>query len=170
MSDDDKHETARRKPLIDFLMTVDSENRLPIPQIFAENFNIEPGALIIFVDSGKDVEFTVRVLQSSYAGALTGVFGTTEESVTYVREERDSWNALEERLQSAALDDLAQQFIYAELLGNLTRHFDSFRTARLWFDTQQPALDNKTPLTAIEAGDHDAVIALAHIIASLSPD
>ena len=150
--------------------TVEIENRLPVPSNFAERFGIEPGVDVVFIDSGRDGEFKVRVLRSSYAGALAGVYGTTEENVALVRSERDPWGLLPVAFEANPPDEIEQQFIYAKLLSDMTCHFGSFRVARLWFETRQPALGGKTPLDIIESGNRDALIGLAHMITSLSPD
>jgi bifunctional DNA-binding transcriptional regulator/antitoxin component of YhaV-PrlF toxin-antitoxin module len=84
-------------------MTVEDNNRLPIPEPFAKRFAIEPGIVVIFVDSGRDNEFTVRVMKSSYAGALAGVFGSLEETAAYIEEERASWDALDWRIMSMSI-------------------------------------------------------------------
>jgi bifunctional DNA-binding transcriptional regulator/antitoxin component of YhaV-PrlF toxin-antitoxin module len=94
MSDDQSQRSSKRPTEIDFLVTVGAENDITIPEPFADRFGIEPGRALIFVDSGSDDEFTVRVVRPANAGALTGVFGTTEENVAYVRGERASWEAL----------------------------------------------------------------------------
>jgi hypothetical protein len=57
----------------------------------AERHRIAPGQQLIIVDGVNEDEFIVRVVRSSYAGALAGVFGTTEQNVAYVRGERESW-------------------------------------------------------------------------------
>jgi bifunctional DNA-binding transcriptional regulator/antitoxin component of YhaV-PrlF toxin-antitoxin module len=170
MSDETKAERQPQNRAIDFLVIVDNESRLPIPYAFVERFGIEPGDSVIFLDSGNDVEFIVRVLRSSYAGALAGTFGTTYENVAYVRTERAAWDVVNQGAESAALNELTLQFIYSQLLGDLTRHFGSFRNARLWFETRQPSLDNRTPLDVIEIGKQEAVIGLVHMITSLSRD
>jgi bifunctional DNA-binding transcriptional regulator/antitoxin component of YhaV-PrlF toxin-antitoxin module len=170
MSDEQKHHEAQRSPAIDFLVTVEAENRLPIPESFAERFGIEPGVSVFFVDSGSDAEFTVRVMPSTYAGALSGVFGTTEENVGYVRRERDTWDLLPLAFGTTQADEFEQQLIYAKLLGDMTHHFGNFRTARLWFETRQPSLAGQTPLDVIEVGNPDAVIGLVHLITSLAPE
>jgi bifunctional DNA-binding transcriptional regulator/antitoxin component of YhaV-PrlF toxin-antitoxin module len=95
MSDDQRHRSSQRPTEIDFVVTVEGENRLTIPGTFAERFRIEPGVNVVFMDSGEDSEFTVRVIPSSYAGALAGTFGTTEQNVAYVHGERASWEVPE---------------------------------------------------------------------------
>ncbi len=69
-----------------------TKNQLTIPQPVADRLGISPGQRLVIVDRGVDDEFTVRVIRSSYAGALAGVFGTTEENLAYVRGERDAWS------------------------------------------------------------------------------
>jgi bifunctional DNA-binding transcriptional regulator/antitoxin component of YhaV-PrlF toxin-antitoxin module len=72
--------------------TVRDKNQMTIPRQVAERHGIEPGQRILFLDEGRDGEFIVRVLRSSYAGALTGIYGnTTDEAVEYVRHEREDW-------------------------------------------------------------------------------
>jgi bifunctional DNA-binding transcriptional regulator/antitoxin component of YhaV-PrlF toxin-antitoxin module len=90
-------QSSTRPTEIDFLVTVGAENRLTIPEPFAERFGIEAGRALVFIDSGNDDEFTVRIVRLTDAGALTGVFGTTEENVAYVRGERATWEALDIR-------------------------------------------------------------------------
>lgn len=92
MSDDQGHQSSKRPTENDSLVTVDAENKLLIPEYFAGRFEIKPGTGLVFTDSGSDVEFTVRVMPPSYAGALAGVFGTTEENVAHVDGERASWD------------------------------------------------------------------------------
>jgi hypothetical protein len=168
MSEKPKH---HGQPLINFAVTVDAENRLSIPPPFTERFATAPGVNVIFVDSGKDNEFTIRVMPSSYSGALSGIFGTTEEAATYIARERASWNSLEKQtLDSQIVDNLAQQVLYAQLLHDLTLYFGSFRIARLWFRTPQPSLGALTPLDVIESGGINTVIGLVHMITSLAPN
>jgi len=72
--------------------TVRDKNQMTIPRQVAERHRIEPGARVIFLDQGRHGEFTVRVLPSTYAGALTGVYGnSTDDAVEYVRNEREDW-------------------------------------------------------------------------------
>jgi bifunctional DNA-binding transcriptional regulator/antitoxin component of YhaV-PrlF toxin-antitoxin module len=77
--------------LLEIPATVRIKNQLTIPQAVAARHGIAPGQQLIIVDGLNEDEFTVRVIRSSYAGALAGVFGTTEQNVDYVRSERESW-------------------------------------------------------------------------------
>lgn len=72
--------------------TVRTKNQVTIPQQIAERHGIEPGRRLVIIDRGIEDEFTVRVIRPSYAGALAGVFGTTEQNVAYVRGEREAWD------------------------------------------------------------------------------
>jgi hypothetical protein len=58
---------------------VRTKNQVTIPLAVAERHGVED-------------EFTVRIIRPSYAGALAGIFGTTEENVAYMRGEREAWD------------------------------------------------------------------------------
>jgi bifunctional DNA-binding transcriptional regulator/antitoxin component of YhaV-PrlF toxin-antitoxin module len=79
-------------PTLEIEATVRPKNQVTIPQLVAERHGIEPGQRLVIVDTGAEAEFTVRVIRPSYAGALAGIFGTTEENVAYVRGEREAWD------------------------------------------------------------------------------
>jgi bifunctional DNA-binding transcriptional regulator/antitoxin component of YhaV-PrlF toxin-antitoxin module len=72
--------------------TVRTKNQMTIPQPVADRHGIAPGQRLIIVDGENEDEFSVRVIRPSYAGALAGVFGTTEQNVAYVRGERKDWD------------------------------------------------------------------------------
>ena len=95
MADDKDYQNSARPTEIDFLVTVGAENEVTIPAPFAERFGIEAGRALVFVDSGSDDEFIVRVSRPTHAGALSGVFGTTEENLAYIRGERAGWEGSE---------------------------------------------------------------------------
>ena len=72
---------------------VREKNQVTIPRLVAERHNIEPGQRLIIVDQGQDDRFEVRVLPRRYGGLLAGVYGrSAEESLAYVRGERESWD------------------------------------------------------------------------------
>jgi bifunctional DNA-binding transcriptional regulator/antitoxin component of YhaV-PrlF toxin-antitoxin module len=77
--------------LLEIEATVREKNQMTIPRQVAERHRIEPGQRLVIVDGGSDDEFVVRIIRSTYSGVLTGVFGTTDENVAYVRGERDTW-------------------------------------------------------------------------------
>ncbi|MGD1067141.1 MAG: hypothetical protein ABR975_10040 [Vulcanimicrobiaceae bacterium] len=64
---------------------------MTIPQAVAERHHIRPGQRLLIVDGGEANEFVVRVIPRTYAGALAGVFGTTDENLAYIRGEREDW-------------------------------------------------------------------------------
>ena len=78
-------------PFLEIEATVREKNQMTIPQAVAERHQIGPGQKFLIVDAGEANEFIVRVLPRTYAGALAGVFGTTDENVAYVRREREDW-------------------------------------------------------------------------------
>lgn len=78
--------------LLEIPATVRVKNQMTIPQQIAERHNIAPGQQLVIVDGPSKDEFTVRIIRSSYAGALAGVFGTTEQNLEFVRSERKSWD------------------------------------------------------------------------------
>ena len=71
---------------------VRTKNQVTIPLAVAERHGIEPGQRLVIVDRGVEDKFTVRIIRPSYAGALAGIFGTTEENVAYMRGEREAWD------------------------------------------------------------------------------
>jgi AbrB family looped-hinge helix DNA binding protein len=77
---------------IEIEATVRMKNQITIPQAIADRHGIEPGQRLVIVDTGLDNQFTIRVIRPSYAGALAGIFGSTEENVAYVRRERGDWD------------------------------------------------------------------------------
>ncbi len=64
---------------IEIEATVRRKNQMTIPQPIAGRYGIEPRRRLVIIDRGIEDEFTVRVIRSSCAGALAGVFGSTEE-------------------------------------------------------------------------------------------
>jgi AbrB family looped-hinge helix DNA binding protein len=78
--------------VIEIEATVRAKNQITIPLAIAERHGIQPGQRLIIVDAGDGDEFTVRVIRHSYAGALAGIFGATNENVAYVRDEREAWD------------------------------------------------------------------------------
>jgi hypothetical protein len=67
---------------IEVEITVGKRNQLKIPQEIVDAFC-----------SGRPDEIVIRRMRESYAGILSGVFGTTDaERKLYIKRERDSWN------------------------------------------------------------------------------
>ena len=78
-------------PSLEIEATVREKNQMTIPQAVAERHHIGPGQRLLIVDGGEANEFVVRVIPRTYAGALAGVFGTTDENLAYIRGEREDW-------------------------------------------------------------------------------
>jgi bifunctional DNA-binding transcriptional regulator/antitoxin component of YhaV-PrlF toxin-antitoxin module len=76
---------------LEIVVTVQAKNEITIPQPIAERNGIELGQRLIIVDDGIDGEFTIRMIRTSYAGALAGVFGDIDENLAYARGESDAW-------------------------------------------------------------------------------
>ena len=77
--------------IIEIEAIVRAKNQITIPMAIAERHGIQPGQRLVIVDAGDGDEFTVRVIRQSYAGALAGIFGATNENVDYVHDEREAW-------------------------------------------------------------------------------
>jgi bifunctional DNA-binding transcriptional regulator/antitoxin component of YhaV-PrlF toxin-antitoxin module len=78
-------------PTIEIEALVRDKNQVTIPRQIAERHRIRVGQRLIIVDGQHEDEFTVRVIRSTYAGVLAGMFGTMDENVAYVRGEREDW-------------------------------------------------------------------------------
>ena len=69
------------------------KNQITIPEEVVQRLGLEPGdRLIVEVDEAKPDRMQLRPIRRSYAGLLTGVYGTDEEALEYVRGERASWD------------------------------------------------------------------------------
>lgn len=69
------------------------KNQLTLPEAVAAQLGAEPGDhLIIAVQDDEPGVAHIRRLPRSYAGSLSEVYGTPEEAVAYIRDERESWD------------------------------------------------------------------------------
>ncbi len=76
-----------------FEATVRDKSQVTIPREVAERHKLQPGQKLVIVDdTDQPGQFVVRVIPRTYAGALAGVFGTTDQNVAYVRHEREDWS------------------------------------------------------------------------------
>ncbi len=70
------------------------KNQLTIPEPIARALDAVPDDVLVFeTDPAEPGVARVRVLPRDFAGSLTGVFGTAEETLEYVRGERAAWGA-----------------------------------------------------------------------------
>jgi bifunctional DNA-binding transcriptional regulator/antitoxin component of YhaV-PrlF toxin-antitoxin module len=77
---------------VEIEVKLNEKNELTLPDEVMERLRLEPGnrLVIAYEDEGPD-RIQVRPIRRSYAGILTGMFGTDEEALEYVRAERASW-------------------------------------------------------------------------------
>ena len=69
-----------------------AKNQLTIPKEIAERVGAEPGdSFVVDVDPANPSVIRLRKLPRSYAGILRGVWGSHEDVLEYLREERASW-------------------------------------------------------------------------------
>jgi bifunctional DNA-binding transcriptional regulator/antitoxin component of YhaV-PrlF toxin-antitoxin module len=68
------------------------KNQLTLPDPIVRALDAEPDdVLLLEMDPVDPTVFHARLLPRSFAGSLTGVFGTAEETLAYVRGERAAW-------------------------------------------------------------------------------
>ena len=68
------------------------KNQLTIPREIADRVGAEPGdSFVVDVDPASPDVIRLRKLPRSYAGILPGVWGSHEDVLEYLREERASW-------------------------------------------------------------------------------
>ena len=69
------------------------KNQLTLPEPIVEAFEARPDDVLIFeADPHRPGTATVRLVPHDFAGALTGVYGTTEEVKAFLREEHAAWD------------------------------------------------------------------------------
>ncbi len=72
---------------------VRNKSQVTIPREVAERHKLQAGQKLVIVDdTDQPGQFVVRVIPRTYAGALAGVFGTTDQNVAYVQREREDWS------------------------------------------------------------------------------
>lgn len=68
------------------------KNQLTLPEPIADYLEAEPSDLLIFeTDPAQPGTAIVRRLPRSFAGSMTGVYGTTRDVKTFIREEHEAW-------------------------------------------------------------------------------
>lgn len=69
------------------------KNQLTLPEPIAEALNVHPDDILAFeADADDPGSACVRVVPRSFAGSMTGVYGTTEDVLTFLREEHAAWD------------------------------------------------------------------------------
>lgn len=69
-----------------------AKNQITVPDEIVRALGAAPDDMLAFetVPSEPDT-VVVRRLPRSFAGSLTGVYGTTEDVLAFLKEEHDSW-------------------------------------------------------------------------------
>jgi hypothetical protein len=69
-----------------------AKNQLTLPDPIVRALDAAPDdVLLLAMDPTDPAVFHARLLPRSFAGSLTGVFGTAEETLAYARGERAAW-------------------------------------------------------------------------------
>lgn len=69
-----------------------NKNQLTLPEPIATALDARPDDLLVFeADPEQPGTARIRVLPRAFAGALTGVYGTTAEVKAFLREEHAAW-------------------------------------------------------------------------------
>lgn len=68
------------------------KNQLTLPEPVARALDARVNDRLLFeIDPTDPGVVRLRVLPRDFAGSMTGVFGTTDETLAFVRGERDAW-------------------------------------------------------------------------------
>jgi hypothetical protein len=68
------------------------KNQLTMPEAIVRALDAAPDDVLVFeTDPAEPGVAHVRLLPRDFAGSLTGVFGTSEETLEHVRGERAAW-------------------------------------------------------------------------------
>jgi hypothetical protein len=68
------------------------KNQLTLPEPIATALDAHPDDLLVFeTDPDQPGTARIRLISRGFAGALTGVYGTTEELKAFLREEHEAW-------------------------------------------------------------------------------
>lgn len=68
------------------------KNQITMPEPIVRALDAAPDDILVFETDPADPGVAhVRVLPRDFAGSLTGVFGTSEEVLEFVRSEHASW-------------------------------------------------------------------------------
>lgn len=69
-----------------------AKNQITVPDAIVRALGAAPDDVLAFEADPADPGVAhVRLMPRSFAGSLTGVWGTTEEVLAFLKEEHDSW-------------------------------------------------------------------------------
>lgn len=68
------------------------KNQLTLPEAIVRVLDARQDDTLVFAaDASQPGVVQLRVLPRTFAGALTGVYGTTDDVITFLREEHADW-------------------------------------------------------------------------------
>lgn len=68
------------------------KNQITLPEPIVRALEAQPDDVLLFeADPARPGTVTATLLPRDFAGSLTGVYGTTEETLAFVRGEREAW-------------------------------------------------------------------------------
>jgi hypothetical protein len=69
-----------------------AKNQLTLPEAIVRALNAEPDDTVVFeTDPRQPGVARLHLVPRRFAGSLTGVYGTSEDVVAFVHEERAAW-------------------------------------------------------------------------------
>ena len=69
-----------------------AKNQLTLPEAIVEALEAQPDDVLVFeVDPRVPGMARAHLVRHAFGGSMNGVYGTTEEVIRYVREERAAW-------------------------------------------------------------------------------
>ncbi len=70
-----------------------TKNQITVPEQVVRLLEAEPNDTLVFaIDPGNPSVAQVRVLPRTFAGAMTGTYGTTADVTAFLREEHANWD------------------------------------------------------------------------------
>lgn len=68
------------------------KNQLTVPEPIIDELGVGPNDTLVFeADPERPGTATIRRLPDTFAGALTGIYGSADEIKAFVRQERAAW-------------------------------------------------------------------------------
>jgi hypothetical protein len=68
------------------------KNQITVPEAIVRVLDAAPDDILVFeADPAEPGVAHVHLVPRTFAGSLTGVFGTSEEVLEFIREERAAW-------------------------------------------------------------------------------
>lgn len=69
-----------------------AKNQLTLPEVIVQALDAQPDDVLVFeVNPGEPGTARAHLVRHAFAGSMRGVYGTTQEVLRYVREERAAW-------------------------------------------------------------------------------